>query len=197
MLAINKTKYAPTKVPYEECQRFIQCMDLDGNESISKEEFETFVSRGLFMDDEQKKLYRERSDMHIHLVEFLGRIEEQVTAQEISEETSISFNGKDEKKIIDTTSEDTKKNDDENDKTTENSTDETIINVDETINQFEQEENAKKKKVKKEKKAAEEEANWRIKAIRERVEQHRNQERSDALVAAAKSSAVFAEMIFR
>ena len=29
------------------------------------------------------------------------------------------------------------------DKTTENSTDETIINVDETINQFEQEENAK------------------------------------------------------
>ena len=134
-----------SKVPYEECQRFIQCMDLDGNESISKEEFETFVSRGLFMDDEQKKLYRERSDMHIHLVEFLGRIEEQVTAQEISEETSISFNGKDEKKIIDTTSEDTKKNDDENDKTTENSTDETIINVDETINQFEQEENAKKK----------------------------------------------------
>ena len=41
--------------------------------------------------------------MHIHLVEFLGRIEEKVTAQEISEETSISFNGKDEKKIIDTT----------------------------------------------------------------------------------------------
>merc|ERR1711988_1288756 len=133
-----------SKVPYEECQRFIQCMDLDGNESISKEEFETFVSRGLFIDDEQKKVYRERSDMHIHLVEFLGRIEEQVTAQEISEEASISFNGKDEK-IIDTTSEDTKKIDNENDKTTENSTDETIINVDETINQFEQEENAKKK----------------------------------------------------
>merc|ERR1719473_1150993 len=141
-----------SKVPYEECQRFIQCMDLDGNESISKEEFETFVSRGLFMDDEQKKVYRERSDMHIHLVEFLGRIEEQVTAQEISEETSISFNGKDEKKIIDTTSEDTKKIDNENDKTTENSTDETIINVDETINQFEQEENAKKKEEEEEEK---------------------------------------------
>ena len=92
-----------SKVPYEECQRFIQCMDLDGNESISKEEFETFVSKGLFMDDEQIQVYRKRSDMHIHLVEFLGRIEEQVTAQEISEETSISFNGKDEKKIIDTT----------------------------------------------------------------------------------------------
>ena len=36
--------------------------------------------------------------------------------------------------------------------------------------------------------APEEEASWRIKAIRERVEQHRNQERSDALVAAAKKS---------
>lgn len=75
-----------------------------------------------------------------------------LSAQEISEETSISFNGKDEKKIIDTTSEDTKKIDNENDKSTENSTDETIINVDETINQFEQEENAKKKEEEEEEK---------------------------------------------
>ena len=46
----------------------------------------------------------------------------------------------------------TKKIDNENDKTTENSTDETIINVDETINQFEQEENAKKKEEEEEEK---------------------------------------------
>ena len=52
-----------SKVPDEECRRFIQCMDIDGNDSISKEEFETFVSQGLFMDDEQKKVYRKRSDM--------------------------------------------------------------------------------------------------------------------------------------
>ena len=34
-----------SKVPDEECRRFIQCMDIDGNDSISKEEFETFVSK--------------------------------------------------------------------------------------------------------------------------------------------------------
>ena len=43
------------------------------------------------MDDEQKKVYRKRSDMHVHLVEFLERIEDQVTAQEISEDASIDF----------------------------------------------------------------------------------------------------------
>ena len=82
-----------SKVPDEECRRFIQCMDIDGNDSISKEEFKTFVSQGLFMDDEQKKIYRKRSNMHTHLVEFLERIEDLVTAQEISEDASIDFKG--------------------------------------------------------------------------------------------------------
>ena len=43
------------------------------------------------MDDEQKKVYRKRSNMHTHLVEFLERIEDLVTAQEISEDASIDF----------------------------------------------------------------------------------------------------------
>ena len=115
-----------SKVPDEECRRFIQCMDIDGNDSISKEEFETFVSQGLFMDDEQKKLYRKRSDMHVHLVEFLERIEDQVTAQEISEDASIDFQGKQSEKNQDGGNDD----------------------VDATIQQFELEESAKEESLK-------------------------------------------------
>jgi Ca2+-binding EF-hand superfamily protein len=82
-----------TEIPKDECDRFIQCIDTDGNTGIAKSEFRNFCAEGLFMHESQKEAYIARSTMHSHIVVFFTTIENQLRTRTVLNDAPISFTG--------------------------------------------------------------------------------------------------------